>query len=619
MPLQHWQNNDFFYVIVVHHNRFSTHGSKSKPLLFPTGVDRRPSAAAKLPQPHRYEEALFERVEAGDLDGVTALVRDRPNINVNCQNYHGYTPLVVAVRLEDVAMVDFFLQRPGVRLSDAILHAVKTGNKHINEHYGVIRLLLRRGYYIEKPHPPTCFCEEMCQRRRQGEDLSSSLARLNVYRALSSPSYIVQSSPDPILTAFELSQELTENGDIERHFVFEYHELATSCEDFSTQLVDKCRTTDEVQLVLSQREGHTRLKKGDKYPRILLAIEYDIKRLASVLIRMLTLPLIVIMYEIAPESELSRKLRSPVNKFISFVASYFIFLILLYTQNELDTRDPYTLVMLILFTATFVLWVMSYVDIQRNDDVDLPRAEWNQFDLSLISEALFSVAFLFAFVKVMYFFLISHSFGPLLLSLGYMIKDIVKFMVVFIIVVMAFATCLYTLYHHYNGLTRIENGEVIKQQTAFDTLVGNVTRKVDNGHYFTSTIGHLVYVVFHVIGIITLVNMLIAMMSNSYAQVEGGTLPPPFNLIPTPRFFVRAVIRYRKNESILEDDYDSDEEDDKSAERYRRYLNAQKENEAGRTVSIGDLDGISQQLKELKQINKLLLDSAYRQQSLISL
>ena len=50
--------------------------------------------------------------------------------------------------------------------------------------------------------------------------------------------------------------------------------------------------------------------------------------------------------------------------------------------------------------------------------------------------------------------------------------------------------------------------------------VGNVTRKVDNGHYFTSTIGHLVYVVFHVIGIITLVNMLIAMMSNSYAQVE---------------------------------------------------------------------------------------------------
>ncbi len=47
-----------------------------------------------------------------------------------------------------------------------------------------------------------------------------------------------------------------------------------------------------------------------------------------------------------------------------------------------------------------------------------------------------------------------------------------------------------------------------------------MTRKVDNGHYFTSSIGHLVFVVFHVIGIVTLVNMLIAMMSTSYAHVE---------------------------------------------------------------------------------------------------
>ena len=54
-------------------------------------------------------------------------------MNVNCQNYRGYTPLVVAVRLEDHAMVEFFLQQPAVRLSDAILHAVKTGNKHVVE------------------------------------------------------------------------------------------------------------------------------------------------------------------------------------------------------------------------------------------------------------------------------------------------------------------------------------------------------------------------------------------------------------------------------------------------------------------------------------------------------
>jgi len=52
-----------------------------------------------------------------------------------------------------------------------------------------------------------------------------------------------------------------------------------------------------------------------------------------------------------------------------------------------------------------------------------------------------------------------------------MIKDIVKFMVIFIIIVLAFATGFYTLYHQYKGLTRIENGVVIKQNKAFDSLV----------------------------------------------------------------------------------------------------------------------------------------------------
>ncbi|KAI0225455.1 Short transient receptor potential channel 4 [Lamellibrachia satsuma] len=737
---------------------------------------RRSSAASKLPRLRRDEEVLFELVDAGDLDGVTELLQERPRLNCNCQNYHGYTALVVAVRLEDAAMVEFFLRRPGVRLSDAILHAVKTGNKHVvemmlneherthepwycsstsdftpditplilaaqNEHYRVIRMLLRRGYWIEKPHPPTCFCEAVCRRRRQGEDLNSSRARLDVYRALSSPSYIVQSSHDPILTAFELSQELSDNAETERHFVFEYTELAESCEDFSTRLINNCRTTEEVELVLSQKEGYDLREKGDKYPRMLLAMEYKHKRfvaspncqqvlnitwldswqewrglnittqLAAVVIRMVTLPLLVIAYIVAPDWGISQKLRSPVNKFISFVASYLIFLILLYTHSELDTNDPtrgppksglewfialyilgmwwlmfkdvirhnliryftqawnvYTVVMLMLFTSTFILWCLTYVDIQRNDKVDLPRAEWNQFDLSLISEAVFSIAFLFAFGRLMYFFLISHSFGPLLLSLGYMIKDIVKFMVIFIIIVLAFATGLYTLYHQYKGLSRIENGDVIKQDTAFESLrrsfytvswsifgqsppeytrivlpykiitEGNVTRKVDNGHYFTSAVGHLVFLVFHVIGILTLINMLIAMMSNSYAKVEenaelewkfartklwtsyfgsGGTLPPPFNLIPTPKFFIRL---YDKNGKQRHDNDDDDNEEDLiSDERYhelvsqlvQRYLNSQKGRQAEQTVSAGDLEGITQQLKELKQMNRLLLQDAY--------
>ena len=59
---------------------------------------------------------------------------------------------------------------------------------------------------------------------------------------------------------------------------FEYTELAERCEDFSTRLVNNCRTTEEVELVLSQKEGYDLSQKGDKYPRMLLAMEYNHKR-----------------------------------------------------------------------------------------------------------------------------------------------------------------------------------------------------------------------------------------------------------------------------------------------------------------------------------------------------
>ena len=50
----------------------------------------------------------------------------------------------------------------------------------------------------------------------------------------------------------------------------------------------------------------------------------------------------------------------------------------------------------------------------------------------------------------------------------------------------------------------------------------------------------------------------------------------------------------------------------------QRYLNGQKDHTGGRAVTVGDLEGIGQQLKELKQINRLLLESAYTEETLLS-
>lgn len=52
-----------------------------------------------------------------------------------------------------------------------------------------------------------CGCDE-CIRQSTEDSLRHSLSRVNEYRALASPSLIALSSPDPLLTAFQLSWEL---------------------------------------------------------------------------------------------------------------------------------------------------------------------------------------------------------------------------------------------------------------------------------------------------------------------------------------------------------------------------------------------------------------------------
>lgn len=54
------------------------------------------------------------------------------------------------------------------------------------------------------------------------DSLRHSQARINAYRALTSPSLIALSSRDPLLTAFELSWELRRLSRMEQEFRFEY-------------------------------------------------------------------------------------------------------------------------------------------------------------------------------------------------------------------------------------------------------------------------------------------------------------------------------------------------------------------------------------------------------------
>ncbi|KTF85647.1 hypothetical protein cypCar_00039348 [Cyprinus carpio] len=98
-------------------------------------------------------------------------------------------------------------------------------------------------------------------------------------------------------------------------------------------------------------------------------------------------------------------------------------------------------------------------------------------------------------------------------------------------------------------------------QSLFWSIFGLLNLYVTNvkaRHEFTEFVGATMFGTYNVISLVVLLNMLIAMMNNSYQLIadhadiewkfartklwmsyfdEGGTLPPPFNIIPSPKSF----------------------------------------------------------------------------------
>ncbi|CAF0825592.1 unnamed protein product [Rotaria sp. Silwood1] len=276
-----------------------------------------------------------------------------------------------------------------------------------------------------------------------------------------------------------------------------------------------------------------------------------------------------------------------------------------------------------LYVATIVLRVMAYIKVNREerdlhgklvvvhgthpssgglpssphhnltaDSVDIStghnvrRRDWNAWDPTLISEGIFAAANIFSSLKLVYIFTINPHLGPLQISLGRMVHDILKFSVLIILVAFAFACGLNQLFWYYarmkksecehdSGLDEYCAKDIHKHfsnlfeslQTLFWGTFGLVdlqTFQIYKKHTFTMFIGLTMYGVYSSIMIIVLLNMLIAMMSNSYQYIanstdtewkfaraklwtsyfeDGGTLPPPFNIIPSPKS-IFYVCRY---------------------------------------------------------------------------
>ncbi|XP_076686559.1 transient receptor potential isoform X2 [Andrena cerasifolii] len=521
------------------------------------------------------------------------------------------------------------------------------------------------------------------------DSLRHSQARINAYRALTSPSLIALSSRDPLLTAFELSWELRRLSKMEQEFRFEYNEMREQTQNFATALLDHARTSLELEIMLNynptgdnwepgERQTLDRLKLAIKYKQkqfvahpnvqqLLAAIWYDglpgfrRKNMIGQFIDVGKLgamfPVYSSIYMVSPTSPMGQFMKKPFVKFICHSSSYAFFLMLLgmasqrieYLAIELfgtawmreilagwKRRERgcmpgfvesgvviyvFSLVMgemrslwsdgLLEYVSDlwnvvdfvqnvfYVIWVMlratAWFIVQREYwnglDPWYPRDQWHAFDPMLLSEGAFAAGMIFSFLKLVHIFSVNPHLGPLQISLGRMIIDIIKFFFIYTLVLFAFGCGMNQLMWYYADLEKqkcyhmkefpdlpdFDNQEKAcsiwrRFANLFETsqslfwasfgMIDLMSFDLTGIKSFTRFWALLMFGSYSVINVIVLLNMLIAMMSNSYQIIseradtewkfarshlwmsyfeDGDTVPPPFNMIPTGKSFSKIL------------------------------------------------------------------------------
>uniref|UniRef100_A0A8C2X9V9 Transient receptor potential cation channel, subfamily C, member 6a n=1 Tax=Cyclopterus lumpus TaxID=8103 RepID=A0A8C2X9V9_CYCLU len=684
--------------------------------------------------PSEVEQRFLEAAEYGNIPEVRRMLLQVPNLNVNAVDYMGQNALQLAVANEHLEVTELLLGRTDLaRVGDALLLAISKGYVRITEallchpafrdahrltgspaqadmlddfyaydedgtrfshdvtpvilaahcqEYEIVHTLLSKGARIDHPHDYFCDCDS-CNYQQQFDSFSHSRSRINAYKGLASPAYLCLSNEDPVLAALELSNELAMLANIEKEFKNDYCCLSSQCKDYVVGLLDLCRSTEEVEAILS---GETDSEESYDLPgrpsltRLKLAIKYELKKFVAhpncqqqllsiwyenlpglrqqttaikllvVLAVAIGLPGLAVAYWIAPCSRVGKVMRSPFMKFVAHASSFTIFLGLL-ILNAADrfggttllpnmthhhhpgrlklhsdplllfrmTTTPFTWMeiliiswvvgmiwaevkeiwsqgpgeylvepwnfldfgMLAIFLASFScrFTTLRHADLAQTYvythyttliNVTLPpeihyftlaRLYWLPSDPQLVSEGLYAVAVVLSFSRIAYILPANESFGPLQISLGRTVKDIFKFMVIFLLVFLAFMIGMFNLYSYYLGAKQNDAFTTLEEsfKTLFWAIFGLSEVKsvvINNGHKFIENIGYVLYGVYNVTMVIVLLNMLIAMINSSFQEIEddadvewkfaraklwfsyfeeGRTLPVPFNLVPSPK------------------------------------------------------------------------------------
>ncbi|KAM9221782.1 LOW QUALITY PROTEIN: protein XNDC1N [Dugong dugon] len=332
----------------------------------------------------------------------------------------------------------------------------------------------------------------------------------------------------------------------------------------------------------------------------------------------LTMPFLCLGYWLAPKSRLGRLLKIPVLKFLLHSTSYLWFLIFLLGESlvmetQLSTfrgrsqRVWETSLHMIWVTDTCFLWFeckevwiewnfldvvilslylaafalrlllagLAHVHCQDVPDgtachyfTTAERSEWCTEDPQFLAEVLFAVTSMLSFTHLAYILPAHESLGTLQISIGKMINDMIRFMFTLMIILTTYL-CGLNIYVPYQETERLGNfNETF--QFLFWTMFGMEEHSVVDMPQFLvpEFVGRALYGIFTIVMVLVLLNMLIAMITNSFQKIEddadvewkfarsklyqsyfreGLKLPVPFNILPSPKsicYFLRRIFQF---------------------------------------------------------------------------
>ncbi|MGH0146106.1 UNVERIFIED_CONTAM: hypothetical protein FKN15_045087 [Acipenser sinensis] len=237
-----------------------------------------------------------------------------------------------------------------------------------------------------------------------------------------------------------------------------------------------------------------------------------------------------------------------------------------------ESRNQLSFVMNSLYLATFALKVVAHNKFPDNAD----RKDWDAFHPTLVAEGLFAFANVLSYLRLFFMYTTSSVLGPLQISMGQMLQDFGKFLGLFLLVLISFTIGLTQLYDKGHA-THVEKdcvGIFCQRQNndTFHSFIGtcyalfwyifslaHIALFVTRFSYteeLQSFIGALIIGTYNVVVVIVLTKLLVAMLHKSFRQIANHedkewkfaraklwlsyfddkcTLPPPFNILPSPK------------------------------------------------------------------------------------